>query len=250
MPSGQAPPAASSAGRYRTILDSLSVSDTASRRATLAYIAPFLVYVGFHGDRSRDSPAGALVLPARFLAVLVDFWIGVAARLKLSRCLPAASIGIGIAVFLIWIGPDLLFGYRHYWLFDNAITGHGCQFRGSRSETKCHVRRVAGGLLGGAVPVLEELFWRGWLSRWLIDQDFQKVPLGTYARAAFWIVAVLFASEHGPIGKSAWPPESYTTGGSSTRGTWRDCIAGARGDTNGLLSVYVLDGPVSGNYWL
>ena len=48
------------------------------------------------------------------------------------------------------------------------------------------------------VPVVEELFWRAWLMRWLIDADFEKVPLGAYAPRAFWIVALLFASEHGP----------------------------------------------------
>ena len=32
------------------------------------------------------------------------------------------------------------------------------------------------------VPILEELFWRGWLMRWLINnRDFLKVPLGTYS---------------------------------------------------------------------
>ncbi len=48
------------------------------------------------------------------------------------------------------------------------------------------------------MPILEELFWRGWMMRWLIDSGFQKVPLGNYVPSAFWLVAVLFASEHGP----------------------------------------------------
>jgi uncharacterized protein len=42
-------------------------------------------------------------------------------------------------------------------------------------------------------PVVEELFWRAWLMRWLINSDFRKVPLGTYAPLAFWITAILFA---------------------------------------------------------
>src|SRR6185295_18289620 len=47
------------------------------------------------------------------------------------------------------------------------------------------------------VPILEELFWRGWLMRWLIDNDFTRVPLGKYTPLSFWMVALLFASEHG-----------------------------------------------------
>ena len=48
------------------------------------------------------------------------------------------------------------------------------------------------------IPILEELFWRGWLMRWLIDKEFLKVPLGMYVSSSFWLVALLFASEHGP----------------------------------------------------
>ena len=29
------------------------------------------------------------------------------------------------------------------------------------------------------VPLIEELFWRSFLIRWLIDPEFQKVPIGT-----------------------------------------------------------------------
>jgi hypothetical protein len=52
------------------------------------------------------------------------------------------------------------------------------------------------------VPVLEELFGRGWLMRWSINRDFLTVRIGTYQAAAFWLVAVLIASEHGPTGRS------------------------------------------------
>jgi len=138
------------AGRYRTILDSLPVLDSCFKARHPRLYSAFPGICRLHGDRSRDSPAGALVLPRAVLAVLLTFGLVSRPVLSFRAAFPLASIGIGIAVFLIWIGPDLLFGYRHYWLFDNAHYRHGCQFRGSRSETKCHVHRVAGGLLGGA----------------------------------------------------------------------------------------------------
>ncbi len=50
------------------------------------------------------------------------------------------------------------------------------------------------------VPVVEELFWRGWLMRWLIDGGkFTRVPLRRlwHRSTSFWNVALLFASEHG-----------------------------------------------------
>ena len=46
--------------------------------------------------------------------------------------------------------------------------------------------------------MLEELFWRGWLMRWLIDHGFPQGSARHLRAAAFWMVALLFASEHGP----------------------------------------------------
>ena len=77
---------------------------------------------------------------------------------------------------------------------------------------------------------------------------FLKVPLGTYAASAFWIVAVLFASEHGPywdVGLVAgllynwWMIRTKSLG---------DCIL-AHGVTNALLSGYVL-ATGKWEYWL
>ncbi|MBM3795525.1 MAG: CAAX prenyl protease-related protein [Acidobacteria bacterium] len=48
------------------------------------------------------------------------------------------------------------------------------------------------------VPIVEELFWRGWLMRWIINPNFLEIPFGADARDAFWLVAVAFALEHGP----------------------------------------------------
>src|ERR1035437_9166380 len=146
------------------------------RRATLAYIAPFLVFVGCMAIKAARHPAAHWYYPAQFLAVLLT--IGFISRpvLRFRAAFPLASIGIGIAVFLIWIGPDVLFGYRHHWLFENPITGPAAS-----SVAPALKRNVAFVLLRvlastALVPILEELFWRGWLMRWLIGQDFLKVP--------------------------------------------------------------------------
>jgi CAAX prenyl protease-like protein len=46
------------------------------------------------------------------------------------------------------------------------------------------------------VPVIEELFWRSFLIRWIIDQDFQRVPIGRVTPLAAVISSVLFALAH------------------------------------------------------
>jgi CAAX prenyl protease-like protein len=218
---------------------------TGSGSPTLAYIAPFVLYVALL----------ELPLPP-FAALITRFAIALAAVALLSRPFldlrpsrPLASIGIGLAVFLIWIGPDLLFGYRHDWLFENPLTGKAAS---SLTPSLTHdslfltFRMLATALL---VPVLEELFWRGWLMRWLIDnRDFRKVPLGAYQPFAFWCVAILFASEHGPyweVGLLAGIVYNWWI--VRTR-SLADSIL-AHGVTNAVLGIYVISNG-QWQYWL
>jgi CAAX prenyl protease-like protein len=56
------------------------------------------------------------------------------------------------------------------------------------------VFRVTGASL--VVPLMEELFWRGFLIRWLVEEDFKKVPVGTYTLPSFMITTVLFSMGH------------------------------------------------------
>jgi CAAX prenyl protease-like protein len=109
-----------------------------------------------------------------------------------------ATLAIGALVFVVWIAPDVLFkGYRHFWLFENAVTGKASTSFSSTdlSWPVLTLRMIRAVVI---VPIVEELFWRAWLMRWIIDVDFQKIPLGKYTAQSFWIVAALFASEHGP----------------------------------------------------
>ena len=135
----------------------------------------------------------------RFVVITAAIWFFSRHLVSLKMKAPVASIALGIGVFLLWIGPDALVpGYRTHWLFQNSITGtiQVSMQPGLLEDRFQLILRMARAAL--LVPILEELFWRGWLMRWLIDNDFERVPLGTYAAGAFRITAILFASEHGP----------------------------------------------------
>jgi CAAX prenyl protease-like protein len=110
----------------------------------------------------------------------------------------AASVLIGVLVFGIWIAPDLLFpGYRQHWLFQNFLTGSTQSTLSTAGQMQPAVLVLRTLRAVVIVPIIEELFWRAWMLRWMINPDFQKVPLGAYTPLSFWLVAVLFASEHG-----------------------------------------------------
>ncbi len=163
---------------------------------------------------------------------------------------PVLSILLGLAVFVLWVGPDVVVpNWHHFFLFDNGIVGHpaGNTPPASKNDPLFLIFRIAISVI--AVPILEELFWRGWLMRWLIDSnDFTRIALGTYAPAAFWLVAVLFASEHG----SFWDVGLltgivYNWWMVRTRNLW-DCIL-MHAVTNAALAAYVVIGG-HWQYWL
>jgi CAAX prenyl protease-like protein len=220
------------------------------RRATLAYVAPFLAFLGIMAvERVIPLPPQWLYL-VRFL--IVTALIGALSwpYLSFRPSAPLASIAIGVAVFVIWVAPDVLFGdsYRHHWLFENSITGVAASSLAPRLRTNIAfilLRSLSSAIV---IPILEELFWRGWMMRWLIDKDFLSVPIGKYAPSAFWIVALLFASEHGPyweVGLAAgivynwWIVRTHNLA---------DCIL-AHGITNAVLCAYVL-ATGQWQYWL
>jgi uncharacterized protein len=166
---------------------------------TVAYVLPFAVFLVFLAlQKYVPLPPNLefLVRDVLLAAVLVGFSRHVI-QLRPSR--PLETVILGIAVFIVWVGPDLLFpAYRQHWLFQNSILGQvAVTIPGSVLQAPWVLTpRVLQAVV--FVPILEELFWRGWLMRWLISPQFEKVPLGAYQGGAFWITAALFASEHGP----------------------------------------------------
>ena len=165
-------------------------------------------------------------------------------RLRPSRAL--LSVLMGIAVFAVWIGPDLLWPeYHHHWLFRNALLG-GAGPDAPRAGRWFLAFRVAGSVL--LVPIVEELFWRAWLMRWLVSHKFHEVPLGYYAAGAFWITALLFAAEHGiywDVGLAAGLAFNWWMVRTKSLA---DCIL-AHAVANACLAAYVL---LAGRweYWL
>ena len=50
------------------------------------------------------------------------------------------------------------------------------------------------------VAVVEELFWRGYLMRFLVNPDHPwKVPFGTHSWKAYWITTLCFMAVHQPV---------------------------------------------------
>jgi CAAX prenyl protease-like protein len=170
-----------------------------SQGGTLAWVGPFAVFLVWLALDKRlplANPAKEVVRDLVLVAAVAGFsW----------RILPRrvthwpASVALGLAVFALWVAPDALVpGWRGHWLFQNGLTGRLTTSIAPAELTPLMLalRTMRASLL---VPVIEELFWRGWLPRWLQDTRFERVPLGRYTPFAFWATAILFALEHGPF---------------------------------------------------
>jgi CAAX prenyl protease-like protein len=187
--------------------------------------------------------------PIRTVAVCgVLLWVSRGlVRLRPSRAIP--SVLLGVVVFVIWVGPDLLWPtYRAHWLFRHALLGGAPSTAGPAGPAGplYVVFRVLGSVL--VVPIVEELFWRAWMMRWLISSHLEQVPLGAYAGQAFWITAVLFASEHGAYWDVGLAAGALYNWWMVRTKSLADCIL-AHAVTNACLAVYVLAAG-QWKYWL
>lgn len=181
----------------------LAVADGAEPSAAptraAEWIGPFVVFAAWLVlDKSIPlaNPAREILRDAVIAVSIVGF-----SRRLIPTSAPhwMASVGLGLVVCALWVAPDLLIpGWRSHAVFQNAVTGRVTISIDPRelSPLMLALRTCRAALL---VPILEELFWRGWLPRWIQDPHVDRVPLGRYTALAFWATALLFAAEHGPF---------------------------------------------------
>ncbi len=175
------------------------------RRPWIPYVAPmasFLVLTTFEGWLPTTAPGEATVAyypwayAIKIVVVVLSLWWSRAAWRDLrpvpGAATTGASVAIGIAVALIWVGSD---GY--YPVF--GTIGSRAAYNPATLTPASRVAFLAVRFFGLVlvVPLLEELFWRSFVVRWLIDPDhFETVPIGRVTWAAAAVTAGLFALEH------------------------------------------------------
>ena len=216
-----------------------AVADSTRPTKTLEWVGPFATFALWLLVDKRlpiANPAREIVRDLVLVAAIVGF-----SRRVVPRTAPhwRASIALGIGVFVVWVAPDFIVpGWRQNALFQNGVTGHvTSSIPPSQLTSLMLALRTARAVL--LVPILEELFWRGWLPRWIQDSHVDRVPLGQYTPLAFWATAVLFATEHGPfweVGLVAGVIYNWWMRRTRSLGD----LMVAHGVTNLALSLYVI----------
>jgi len=135
-----------------------------------------------------DSARHWLTIARAFVAaaLIACFWrdyveLAAAPRARTSDWLLAA--GAGILVFIAWIAFDT--GW--------AVVGGGARGFVPATPIEAALRLVG---FAAIVPVMEELFWRSFLMRWIEARDFLAFDPRKTGLRAFALSSALFASEH------------------------------------------------------
>lgn len=162
---------------------------------SVGYLAPLLVFGVFTAVEGLLPPwLYPWVYAVKIAAVVITLKI---APQGLQRIHPSAreilpACGVGILVFAQWILLDKWIWYPSLGTRMGFDPFHAFQ-SGAAVWMFLAVRLVG---LVALVPIIEELFWRGFVLRYFTNENFESVPVGTYSTRAFWIVAAGSAATH------------------------------------------------------
>ena len=143
------------------------------------------------------------------------------------------SILIGLLVFAAWVGLDRVIDYPRL----GARTGFDpYTLHGSAIWPAFMAARLFGLVL--MVPVMEEIFWRSFLLRYLIRQDFQALPVGTFSALSLWVMVGASALAHPEWLAAVVASLAYALWLRRSRSLFAAIVA--HGTTNAALGAYVL----------
>lgn len=148
------------------------------------YIAPFAALLLF------SFPQGMVDVSALWLAYSVKI-LAVAVLIialfrghwqEINGGFDWRAVGVGLGVLVLWIG-------NYHLLYDATDPA-------TPYDTSFHyfVVRALGSSL--VIPLVEELFFRSFFMRYLVQNNFLSVQLGRYTAFSFWGTAVFFALMH------------------------------------------------------
>jgi CAAX prenyl protease-like protein len=217
-------------------------------RAAWARILPFAAYVFFIAAADILARLGFAAAELRWLyavkigvvtLLLAYFW---REYRELRNTFPGpkltmVAIAAGVAVLALWVSLNA------DWMIVGSASGFDPR-NGGRIDWLLVLVRIAGAAL--VVPVMEELFWRSFLMRWIESSDFEAVDPSRIGMKSFVITVVLFGFEHNLWLAGMVAGVAFNALFMRHRTLWSPILG--HSVTNGLLGIWVV---ATGNwsYW-
>jgi len=199
--------------------------------STTAYLAPFLVVMASAMLTGAFSAGIDWLYPVRVIAAVWVLWIFRKSYSNLGWTLSWRAIAIGCATFAVWVA------------LVPAGPTEGERWPAALQSVPFHwaaawlVLRVVGYTI--TVPLVEELAFRGYLTRRLMHADFQRLPVGLFSWSSFVISSMLFGALHGGFWLAGTIAGMTFALALYQRRALGDAVL-AHATTNGLIAVYVL----------
>ena len=199
--------------------------------ATIAYLGPFAAMTATAMLTAALSAGFDWLYPLRLLIVAGVLWTFRKQYTEMRWSLSPVSIALGAATFVMWVAllPGEP-GAKDHWPAALSTVPFP-------SAAAWLAARGIGYVV--AIPIVEELAFRGFLGRRLLSADFQSIAAWRFSWMAFLASSVLFGAMHGQqwvagtLAGMAFAMALYR------RGAIGDAVQ-AHATTNGLLMLYAL----------
>jgi CAAX prenyl protease-like protein len=103
---------------------------------------------------------------------------------------PLVVFAVALVAFVIWIAPQTFLGAAP------RRVGFNPEHFGASSALYWSTLLLRFLRLVVVVPIVEEIFWRGFLLRYLVREQFRSVAFGTFTWLSFVGVTIAFALAH------------------------------------------------------
>ncbi len=212
------------------------------KKSFLPYLIPFAAFLILTYAGAWSGPHGMYIFyPIKTLVVGGILYYYRKSYPELHWKFSWLAVLCGVLVFVIWVAPDE---------FSRRVGGDWLRFTKLGGGDRFYPYQYGTGwiawliiairLIGAAVvvPIFEELFWRSFALRWLINEDFQRVAIGAFTWFSFAVVVLGFGFEHQEWLVGLFAGVLYTALLYKTKNL-SACVF-AHAITNLLLGIYVL----------
>ena len=187
------------------------VDKAGSGRKLAAYTVPMAVFLGalaavaglraIGGSFWLDSPQYWVYPLQTFVCAALLFWYWREYDFNGLRR-PFMAAAIGVVVFVLWISPQTFFGAPARIEGGFNPTVFSDQPAAYWATVVLRFLRLV-----VIVPLVEEIFWRGFLLRYFVDEKFDRVPFGKFTWLSFAVVSFGFMIVHS---MADWPAALIT----------------------------------------